>query len=342
MSVLITGGTGFIGGYTAAGLTQLGRPVTLLDPHPPAAGLPGRHALGDVRDRTIVEGALAGCDAVLHLAAAHHDFGIDRETFFSVNAGGARTLTAAMDAQGVRELCFFSTVAVYGDSRPPHHEDSPPAPNTPYGASKLEAEETFRQWAARGEGRRCLVIRPTVTFGPGNFANMYSLIRQIARGRFLRVGRGTNVKSLAYVENLVAATLFLWSRPAAERPPFEVFNYVDKPDLTSGQIVAAIYEDLGRPAPRVSVPYPVARALAVPFDAVIAATGRNLPISSARLKKLVLSETRYEADKVRAAGFVPPVSLREGIRRMVQWVASLGPLEPPPARLPPPGPAASD
>ena len=238
-----------------------------------------------------------------------------------------------MDARGVRELCFYSTVAVYGDAPPPYAETTVPAPISPYGASKLAGEAVFREWTARGEGRRCLVIRPTVTFGPGNFANMYSLIREIDRGRFLRVGQGTNIKSLSYVENLVAATLYLWSRP--QRDAFEVFNYIDKPDLTSGQIVAAVYEDLGKRLPKLSVPYPVARALALPFDAVIAATGRNLPISSARLKKLVVSETRYEADKVREAGFTPPVDLREGIRRMVAWYQSLGKTQTQRVSLPP-------
>lgn len=332
MKVLVTGGAGFIGQYFAPALAAAGHSTVALDlarAADPAAPV----VLGDLRDRAALEAALGGCDTVLHLAAAHHDFGISRDTFFSVNETGARTLTDAMDAQGVRELCFFSTVAVYGDAPPPYDEETSPAPNTPYGASKLAGEQVFRQWTARGEGRRCLVIRPTVTFGPGNFANMYSLIREIDRGRFLRVGRGTNIKSLSYVENLVAATLYLWSRP--ERAPFEVFNYIDKPDLTSGKIVAAVYEDLGRPLSKLSVPYPVARALALPFDAVIAVTGRNLPISSARLKKLVLSETRYEADRVRAAGFVPPVDLREGIRRMVAWYRTAGKTQSPRVCLPP-------
>ncbi|MFO0899853.1 MAG: NAD(P)-dependent oxidoreductase [Pirellulales bacterium] len=333
MKVLITGGAGFIGQYFGPALAAAGRASVSLD-LAPAANPAAPVTLGDVRDRSALETALAGCDAVLHLAAAHHDFGITRDTFFSVNEEGARTLTAAMDAVGVRELCFSSTVAVYGDAPPPYDETKIPAPNTPYGASKLAGEAVFRAWTERGEGRRCLVIRPTVTFGPGNFANMYSLIREIDRGRFLRVGQGTNIKSLSYVENLVAATLYLWSRPA--RGAFEVFNYIDKPDLTSGQIVAAVYEDLGKPLPKLAVPYPIARALALPFDAVIAATGRNLPISSARLKKLVLSETRYEADKVRAAGFVPPVDLREGIRRMVAWYQASGKSQSQRVSLPPP------
>jgi len=333
LKVLITGGAGFIGQYFVPALSAAGHSSVSLDLEL-AANRSAPVVLGDLRDQAALEAALEGCDSVLNLAAAHHDFGITRDTFFSVNEEGARVLTAAMNARGVRELCFYSTVAVYGDAPPPYAETTVPSPTTPYGASKLAGEAVFREWSQHGEGRRVLVIRPTVTFGPGNFANMYSLIREIDRGRFLRVGQGTNIKSLSYVENLVAATLYLWSRP--EREAFEVFNYIDKPDLTSGQIVAAVYEDLGKPLPKLSVPYPVARALALPFDAVIAATGRNLPISSARLKKLVVSETRYEADQVRAAGFTPPVDLREGIRRMVAWYQSSGKTQTQRVSLPPP------
>ena len=52
----------------------------------------------------------------------------------------------------------------------PRTEDGPTMPTTPYGASKLAAEELFRQWASGGANRRALIIRPCVVFGPRNFA----------------------------------------------------------------------------------------------------------------------------------------------------------------------------
>lgn len=323
MRYSITGGSGFIGRYFCEALAAAGHAVTILDLIDPVAGAPhARFVRGDVRDPAACRDAFAGCDRVLHLAAAHHDFGIERETFFDVNEHGAGVVCAALDAAGITEVCFYSTVATYGDTPEPHHEDSPTRPVSPYGQSKLAGEDVFRKWTQKGEGRRCLVIRPTVTFGPRNFANMYTLIDQIDRGRFLLVGKGDNIKSLSYVENIVEATLALMGR--ADLPAFEVINYIDKPDLTSMEIARTVYDALGK-KPGMRVPYGLVRLLAVPFDVVIALTGRNLPISSARLRKLFLDQTKFEADRIHDRyGFVASVPLREGIRRMVKWYQAEG------------------
>jgi nucleoside-diphosphate-sugar epimerase len=320
---LITGGAGFVGRHFIERLAAAGAEVTILDLVRPAWDVGrARVVVGDVRDAATVRDALAGCDRVLHLAAAHHDFGIARETYFAVNEGSARVLCAEMDAAGVRDLCFFSTVAVYGNAAEPITEATAPQPASPYGASKLAGEAVFRAWAALGAGRRALVIRPTVIFGPRHFANMYTLIRQIASGRFVRVGAGTNVKSLVYIDNVIDATLALWGRPDA--PAFDVVNAVDKPDLTSGEITDAIAEALGRPRGRLSIPLGAALALAIPFDVVIKVTGRNLPISGARVRKLFAAQTKFEAERLGAAGITPRVTLRDGLARMVRWYLAEG------------------
>ncbi|MBL8762507.1 MAG: hypothetical protein JNL50_14525 [Phycisphaerae bacterium] len=151
---------------------------------------------------------------------------------------------------------------------------------------------------------------------------MYSLIRQIHSGKYFQVGPGTNIKSLSYVENIVEATAYLWERPNAKA--FDVFNYIDKPDLTSRQIGETIYEGLNRKPPGFAVPMWLAMLGGLPFDLVIALTGKNLPISTARIKKLFATQTKFEADKVAAAGFRAKVPLAEGIKRMTQWFAREG------------------
>ena len=331
--VCITGGTGFIGRYFGEAFAQRGISMSILDLHPPEFVLPIGAAFtrGDVRDPVAVSKAMQGCDALLALAAAHHDFGIAEKTFYDVNELGSQHLCDAMDKLGITEACFYSSVAVFGDVPEPRREESPKQPDSPYGGSKLKGEAVFEKWVNKGAGRSCFVIRPTVTFGPRNFANMYSLIRQIHSGKFLSVGSGTNVKSLAYVENIVAATLYLWESMRAPGirngttsfRAFEIFNYVDKPDLSSNEIVATIYKALGRKPPRFGVPLWLGVLLGLPFDLVIKLTGKNLPVSTARIRKLC-AQTKFEADKVRAAGFVPQISLTEGIERMVKWYLAEG------------------
>ena len=115
------------------------------------------------------------------------DFGISPETFHAVNVKGAEILCQAMAEHDIDKVCFFSTVAVYGDAQAPLDESTPPQPNSPYGKTKLAAETVFRSWVDENAERHCLVIRPTVTFGPNNFANM--LLKLTSRYTFSSVSR---------------------------------------------------------------------------------------------------------------------------------------------------------
>lgn len=325
MRVLITGGSGFIASHFYAPLATAGHEVVSYDVLPPSAQATSvAHRQADVRDGDQLASALVTCDAVLHLAAAHHDVGVPDHTYFDVNGRGAEILCGAMDRAGIKNVCFYSSVAVYGDVSPPRDESAEPRPISSYGRSKLAAERAFAQWVAKGDGRRCLVIRPAAVIGPRHFANMYSLIRQIDSGRFIPAGTLQNRKSLAHVENLVEGTLCLWLEHPELCRAFDVFNYCDKPDLRSAEIVEHIYRGLGRRPPSRRVPFFVADAASRVCDLMSAATGWNPPITSARLHKFAKLETTFAADKVFATGFRPRAPLVDGLQQMVVWYQDEG------------------
>ena len=140
MKTLVTGGSGFIGGYFHRELTARGHQIVNLDLVSPAGPVAESHFVqGDVRDPKAIEKAIHALgepvERVVHLAAAHHDFGIEHDTYYDVNENGARVLTDAMDAAGVAELTFYSTVAIYGYAPEPVTEDSPKEFFNPYGGS---------------------------------------------------------------------------------------------------------------------------------------------------------------------------------------------------------------
>ncbi len=322
MKVLITGGAGFVGSRFHEMLTDLGHETVRFDLLPPDDK--SEFVKGDVRDLEALTAAMQGCDAVLHLAAAHHDFGIATQTFHDVNVMGMENVCAAMLTNSIKRLCFYSTVAVYGEQKPPVDESTTPAPISDYGKTKLLAEAVCEKWSQQGNGNRCLVMRPTVIFGPNHFANMYTLVRQIESGKFVCVGKMENIKSLAYIDNIVNATIELWLNDAGDASGYQCLNYIDKPDLSSRQIVNEIYKGLEKNPPKIFIPYPIAQLLALPFDLIIKLTGKNLPISSARIRKLAVSNTQVEADKVHQATKLKGIPLKDGIRNMVQWYVSKG------------------
>lgn len=333
MKACVTGATGFIGYQLVQRLRAEGHHVVGLDLVPPEGDQQlSEFVHGDIRDHAAVRRAIQGADAVFSLAAAHHDFGIEEKTYFAVNENGSQVLCDELDRAGIRKVCWYSSCAVYGDCPAPRHEGATPRPNGHYGASKLAGERVFQAWTEKGDGRSALVIRPTITFGPGNVANMYSLIRQVASGRFVIAGPAGNYKSLSYVENLLDATLYLWQRGITG---LQLYNFVEKPDLTSRQIAQAVADALGRKAPGPTLPMPAVLALALPFDAITAVTGKDLGISSMRVRKLFAQETKFEADKIASAGFRSAVPVREGIARMVRWWQQAGSKAAPKWRQPP-------
>ena len=208
MKVLITGGSGFIGSHLSEALALRGWEVRVLDRRPP------RHPCfayicADLLDRPAVLEATADVQLVIHLAASHRFFGVPRHEFFRNNVDGTSVVLEAATCLGVRNIVFYSSAAVYGQHPGPTDESTTPDPTTPYGTSKLQAEHLLRRWVSESANRNALIIRPTVVFGPGNQGNVYRLIRQVDSGFFIPIGRGQHIKSVAYIGNLLDATLFL-------------------------------------------------------------------------------------------------------------------------------------
>lgn len=315
--ILITGGSGFIARYFVARLQHA--EVILFDLRSPDYSSHATWIEGDVRNLEALRKAARGATCIVHLAAMHHDFGIADEAYFDTNVGGARNLVECLNEFGIKKFINLSSVAVYGDlgNPGPTNEAMQPVPTNAYGKSKLEAEQIFRKWAEGSPSNRLIQIRSTVVFGPHNLANVLNLIKAIDQGLYFHSGKGANIKSLAYVENLCDAALFALNH---EESGELLFNYVDYPQTGSRAIASMQAEMLGKKI-RIALPEWFAVLLALPFDAFIALTGRNLKISSKRIRKLN-TQTCHGADLIRSQGFVPKHDMKDGMQRMIDWYRS--------------------
>ncbi len=317
MKILITGGSGFIGTNLQKLLVGEGYEVRVFDLKHSDRNLTDDVIIGDVRNYDEIADAVAGCDYVIHLAAEHTDNVKPLDLYYQVNVTGTTNLVKAMDCHGVKNIIFTSSSAVYplfveGDPS----EDTPPAPFNPYGESKFNAEQVLRDWYKNGDGKQLIIIRPCVVFGEHNRGNIYLMLQQIYQKRFIVVGDGKNLKSVNYVGNIVCFMQYVIEN--LDRGNY-LFNYVDKPDLSTGQMISIAKKAMGRSASvGFRCPYWIGLCGGYCFDLLSRITGKTYPVSSIRIKKFRVSLC-FDNGRAMATGFKPPYSLEEAFKRTVEF-----------------------
>ncbi len=267
--IAILGGSGFIGTHLASRMKELGYEIRIGDLNPSSLHS-NLQTTCDVRDATSMHDLLAGAGAIINLAAEHRDDVRPISRYHETNVEGARQVCMAATEAGVQTLVFTSSAAVYGFQPFPVGEEGPFEPFNPYGQTKLEAEGIYRAWASENLTRCLVIIRPTVVFGEGNRGNVYNLLHQIASGRFIMVGPGTNKKSMAYVGNVADALI----HGLTLGPGVHIFNYVDTPDMDMNGLVALVNQSLGRSSStRWRLPLPLALAGGFILDSIALVSG---------------------------------------------------------------------
>lgn len=314
MRVAIIGGSGFVGTRLLERLRQQeGYSLKNIDKAPSALFKEITH-IANVLDEEKITALLKDTDLVVLLAAEHRDDVTPVSLYYDVNVQGMRNTLKAMEANGVKRLVFTSSVAIYGLDKDNPDESFPADPFNHYGKSKWEAEQVLQEWYKTHEDWNINIVRPTVIFGERNRGNVYNLLHQIASGKFMMVGKGNNEKSMSYVGNVIAFIQFLIEQ---YREGYHVFNYVDKPDFTTKDLVALTSKILGKHIPSIQIPYALGMLGGYCFDVLAFITRKKLPISSVRVKKFC-AVTKYDSTKMRDSGFVPPYTLEEGLSRMLK------------------------
>jgi len=317
MTSLLTGSSGYIGSRLVPELSRQEHAVHGVDRVDSDIGGLDRFMCGDLCDPQVARKVVDGVDQILHLAAAKGDWGISEKEYYRDNVEATRVLIEAGKKAGVKDWVFYSTVSVMGPSHEAIGEQAEFDPINPYGASKADAEKLFHQLAAEDPEARVLIIRPSVVYGPGNpdSTNIYRLIDAIYNNRFAMVGPGEAIKSTSYIDNLLAATLFLMNR--MERG-VQTYIYVDEPALSTGELVKRIYRLLDKEPPSWHIPLSVASPIATMSDFAASVTGIDFPITAARIEKFNRS-TNFDASAIRELGFEQPVSNEEALRATVEW-----------------------
>lgn len=314
MKIVIIGGSGFVGTHLI-GLLAGRSDVTIVNlDKVPSTSFPSVTEVGDVLDPSSLRKGLAGADLVVLLAAEHRDDVTPVSLYYDVNVQGMRNVLEAMEANAVKRIIFTSTVAIYGLDKDNPDESFPAEPFNHYGKSKWQAEQVLQDWYREHADWNINIIRPTVIFGEGNRGNVFNLLNQIATGRFMMIGKGENQKSMTYIGNIVAFIDFLIK---CKSVGYNVCNYVDKPDLTTNDLVYYTGKILGKKIPTVRIPYWLGMIGGYGFDVLAFVTRKKLNISSVRVRKFC-AVTKFDSSRVLSWGFIPPFTMEEGLRRMLE------------------------
>jgi len=317
---LVTGAGGFLGAALLRALVARGDAVRALVRRPPAGGVPGvpgvEVVLGDATDDGVLRRAVAGCDAVFHLAGIRR--ATDPAEFLRVNAGVTRALLDACLAAAPRISRFVlaGSLAAAGPSRTPRREGDPLAPIEPYGASKAEAERIALSYADR---LPVTVARPPRIMGPGDRENF--LFFRIARAG-LALSFGDRPLSWIDVDDCARGFLCLADHGAA---PGEVF-FLSSPALTSAEgLMREAARALGIRPRRVRVPAPALRSAAAAAELVTAVTGRRLPLNRKLAAQVLADGWVCDPSKARQRlGFEAETSLAASIGRAAAWYLDHG------------------
>ncbi|NMM13765.1 MAG: SDR family oxidoreductase [Rhodoferax sp.] len=308
--ILVTGATGFVGSSLVARLVREGIETRACVRRDEASTPDGVSTVnvGELTADVNWSHALAGVEVIVHLAArvhVMHDTEADPLTAFrAVNVQGTLNLARQAAAAGVKRFVFISSVKVNGESTLPGRaftEADGPDPQDAYGLSKHEAEQGLRQLAA-DTSMEMVIIRPPLVYGPGVKANFAALMRAVQRGWPLPLGAVHNQRSLVALSNLVDFIVTCISHPQAANQTFLVS---DGQDLSTTELVRGMARAAGVPARLLPVPVWALQAGATLLgkgDAVQRLCG-NLQVDISKARQLL--------------GWVPPVSMAEGLRRAV-------------------------
>jgi UDP-glucose 4-epimerase len=243
MQVLITGASGFVGRALVDELATAGHTVVCAVRR--GSGLPNEVLVDDLGPKTEWGRALAGCDAVVHLAARVHVMRDEASDplaeFRRVNTEGTLRLAGQAAQAGVRRFVFISSVKVNGEGREePYRETDAAAPEDAYAISKWEAEQGLQTIAAE-TGLEIVILRPPLVYGPGVKANFERLLKIVKRGLPLPLGAIRNRRSLLYLGNFVDAIRLCVESPAAAGQTFLLDDgqAISTPDLIRAVALAA-------------------------------------------------------------------------------------------------------
>jgi nucleoside-diphosphate-sugar epimerase len=313
--VLVTGASGFLGRATAAAVRDAGHEVRTFQRRP--SGVSGvSDVLGTMTDGAAVARAVAGTDAVVHLAAKVSLAG-DPADFARVNVDGTRTLVDAARAAGVGRFVFVSSPSVAHTGSSLVGAGAGPAEPArargDYARTKAAAE--LVALGADAPGFAVVAVRPHLVWGPGDTQLVGRIVDRARKGRLPLLDSGAALIDTLYVDNAASAMVAALEHATDDDVHGNAYVVTNGEPRPVGDLLAGICTASGVPAPRVHVPAGVARVAGSVVEAVWRVRpGEDEPPMTRFLAEQLSTAHWFDQRRTRQdLQWVPTVSIDEGL-----------------------------
>jgi len=321
--ILITGASGFIGRSLCKTLSTSGRFFRGAVRSIESISIDTRSnyvSIDDISTKINWKNALANIDCIIHCAGRVHVMNETKknelEIYRSINVQGTKLLAQEAAKAGVKRLIFLSSIKVMGKSTDNNHTNMDfkkknnffftyndvPNPGDSYSKSKLEAEKILWEISSN-TGLEIVVIRIPLVYGYGVKGNLMRLIKLINFGIPLPFSRINNKRSLIGIDNLVDLLIRCCDHPNAKGKTFLVS---DGKDLSTPDLINYLALFMGQKVRLFPFPLFLLKFLGFFF-------GKKKEID--RLVGSLRIDNSYTKEIL---NWDPPISVEEGIRRMVQ------------------------
>ncbi len=326
MTVLVTGATGFVGSAVLRKLVAEGEEVRVLArPSSDRRNLEGvdcEVVEGDLGEAGSLGPAVAGCEAVYHVAADYRLWVPDPETLHQVNVAGTVALLRAAVEAGVSRIVYTSSVATLGltDDRSPADEETPTSLNKmvgQYKRSKYLAEDAVQRLIDE-QGYPVVIVNPSAPIGPRDIKPTPTgrMIVDAAAGRMpAYVDTGLNV---VHVDDVAEGHLL------AHRKGETGERYIlGGEDMTLQDIFAVVADHTGRKPPRIKLPHDLILPVAHCMEAIARVTGRE-PRVTADGVRMAKKHMFFSCEKAKRALGYGPRPAATAIRDAIDWFETQG------------------
>jgi len=323
-TVLVTGATGFTGGYLSRRLVKNGYRVRGLSlPGIDTASLKEAGVeiiTGDLTKKQTLAAAVRDVDIAYHIAAVYREENIPKKMFWDVNVAGTRNLLEAALEAGVGRFVHCSTVGVQGEiSDPPAAETAPFNPGDYYQESKMEGELLALDFF-QNKGLPGVVFRPVGIYGPGDM-RFKKLFKFIQDGKFRMFGSGEVLYHLTYIDAPVPGIILVGASPGIEG---EVFTLAGSKYSTLNVLVETIGKILDVNVSKRKFPVWPLWTAGLLCEIVCRPLRINPPVYRRRVD-FFMKDRAFDISKAKKIlKYDPKVSLEEGLARTAAWYKGEG------------------